>query len=74
MLSRKPPYIEEQCAATLCLLKVLPNLQQHQAEDQLFLNFMMQYNLGHLHKDISGTINHCDDTNKFGHSYFWKMA
>ena len=32
-LSCKPPYIKEQCAATLCLPKLLPNLQQHQAED-----------------------------------------
>ena len=33
VLSYKPTYIEEQCATTLFLLKLLPNLQQHQAED-----------------------------------------
>ena len=62
--SHKPTYNEEQCAATLCL-QLPPNLQAEYP-----LNFMMYYNLGHLHKDESGTINHCDDTNKFGHSYF----
>ena len=41
---------------------------------QLFLNFMMHYNLGQLHKDVSGTINDCDHVNKFGHSYFQEIA
>ena len=29
-LSCKPTYFKEQCAATLCLPKLPPNLQQHQ--------------------------------------------
>ena len=33
--------------------------------------FIMDYILEHPHKDTSGTMSHCDDTNKFaiGHSY-----
>ena len=34
-LSCKPTYIEEQCAAILCLPKLLSNLQQHEAEDSV---------------------------------------
>ena len=32
-LSRKPTYTKEQCATTLCLPKLLPDLHQHQADD-----------------------------------------
>jgi len=34
----------------------------------LFANFMMNCNLEYSQRDASGTNNHWDDTNKFGHS------
>ena len=65
--SRKQIYIKEQCVATLCLPQLL-YLTSNDIKLMTQLYFVMNYNLEHPHKDVSGMINHCDDTNKFGHS------